>query len=345
MRYFFTRLAGELESGRPAVLASIVGHAGSTPRSSGALMAMFPEGDILGSVGGGVLEAKTQKLAPALFASGGAVLKPFLLTGTEAASLGMACGGDVTVFALAIPSGAGSAALYRDLAGELDQGRACALVTELEGPDGGLRVLSRRLARQGEKEEAEGFSKPGRLPKTLRRGDSLRILEPFAPPSVLYVAGAGHVAYFISKLADRIGFKVIVLDDRAEFANAERFPEAAGIRVVPLDETCLPGDMGPNDFVVIVTRGHLGDAAVLSGALRTQAGYIGMIGSKKKKAATYAALKKEGVAHEDLDRVHCPIGLSIGAETPEEIAVSVAAELILARSGADRPAKGGALPS
>jgi len=329
MRHFFMRLAEALESGRPAVLASVVGHAGSTPRSSGALMAMFPEGDILGSVGGGVLEAKTQKLAPALFASGGAALKPFLLTGTEAASLGMACGGDVTIFALAVPAGAA----------ELDKGRPCALFTDLSGSDESLTVLSRRLARQGE--ETQGLPKPGRLPKTLRDGLSLRVLEPFAPPANLYIAGAGHVSFFISKLAVQTGFRVTVLDDRAEFANPERFPEAAKTLVTELSETCLPADMGPNDFAVIVTRGHLHDAAVLAGALRTDAGYIGMIGSRKKKAATYAALKKQGFANADLDRVFCPIGLAIGAETPEEIAVSVVAELIMVRAGANKAPKAG----
>lgn len=338
MKRFITELRDLLESGRDAVVAAVVAHAGSTPRSTGAMMAILRDGSIRGSVGGGVLEAKVMEMAPALFENGGALLQHFLLTGAEAASLGMACGGDTTVFALHVPATPDMATLYAALAEELEAGRECHLATDMEGPDEDLRPISRRLIRKGE--AAPGFSKPGRLPLLAREGRSLRLLEPFVPAHALHLVGAGHVSFFTARLAVWAGFQVTVLDDRAEFANRERFPEAHAIRVIPDFEDCFAEGLGPCDFAVIVTRGHLHDKTVLARALKTRAGYIGMIGSKKKRASTYAALKKEGFAQSDLDRVYCPIGLAIGAETPEEIAVSIVGELIKVRAGLD--AKAGA---
>lgn len=338
MKRFIAELRGLLDSGRDAVVAAVVAHAGSTPRSSGAMMAILKDGSIRGSVGGGILEAKVMELAPSLFENGGAVLKPFLLTGAEAASLGMACGGDVTVFALHVPATPEQKALYAALAEELDAGRQCYLLTDMDGPDEVLRPLFRRLLREGE--AAPGFPKPGRLARLAREERGLRLLEPFAPAHALHLAGAGHVSFFTARLAAGVGFQVTVLDDREEFANRERFPEARAVRVVPDFADCFAEGLGPRDFAAIMTRGHLHDKTVLARALNTQAGYIGMIGSKKKRASTYAALLKEGFAQSDLDRVHCPIGLAIGAETPEEIAVSIVGELIKARAGLD--AKAGA---
>lgn len=331
MERFFTELRGLLESGQDVVTAAVVGHAGSTPRSTGAVMAILRDGRIRGSVGGGVLEAKVMELAPALFEHGGAILQPFVLSGAEAASLGMACGGDVTVFAQHVPASPSTAALYAALAEELGAGRECLLATDMEGPDRDLRPRSRRLIREGE--ALQDFPRPGRLPRLLREGGGLRLLEPFAPPHALHLAGAGHVSFFTARLAASAGFQVTVLDDREEFANRERFPEASEVRVIPDFEACFAEGLGPRDFAAILTRGHLHDRTVLSRALKTNAGYIGMIGSRKKRAAVYAVLRKEGFARADLDRVHCPIGLSIGAETPEEIAVSIVGELIKVRAG------------
>jgi len=123
-----------------------------------------------------------------------------------------------------------------------------------------------------------------------------------------------------------------VIDDRTEFANAKRFPLAREIRVIESFADCI-GDLGGDDFLVIVTRGHLHDRDVLAQGLRTRAGYIGMIGSRRKRAAIYASLKNDGFTDADLARVHSPIGLPIAADTPEEIAVSIAAELIRVRAG------------
>jgi xanthine dehydrogenase accessory factor len=129
-----------------------------------------------------------------------------------------------------------------------------------------------------------------------------------------------------------VGFRTVIVDDRAAFANADRFPDADQIIVPPSFEDVLRGlPIGEHSYLVIMTRGHVSDRIVLEQALRTGAGYIGMIGSTKKIADVLQALRDKGFTEEDLGRVHAPIGLSIGAETPEEIAVSIAAEIIRAR--------------
>jgi xanthine dehydrogenase accessory factor len=122
------------------------------------------------------------------------------------------------------------------------------------------------------------------------------------------------------------------MDDREEFANRERYLMAKEVRVLESFTDCIKG-LGRDDYVVIVTRGHLHDRDVLAQALRTQAGYIGMIGSRAKRASVYESLMREGFTEKDLVRVHNPIGLPIGADTPEEIAVSIVAQLIQVRAG------------
>ncbi len=127
-------------------------------------------------------------------------------------------------------------------------------------------------------------------------------------------------------------FELVVLDDRSEFASNERYPETREVRVVDSFDSCLE-DLSANDYVVIVTHGHLHDRDVLAQALRTDAGYIGMIGSRKKRDVIYNSLRDEGFSESDLKRVYCPIGLSIGAATPNEIALSIVSELVKVRVG------------
>ena len=159
--------------------------------------------------------------------------------------------------------------------------------------------------------------------------------EPYYPPQRLIIAGGGHVSRPTVTAGALAGFEVHVLDDRPEYARPERFPEAASTRVAPDFAHCFDAfNPGPRDYIVIVTRGHLHDGAVLAQALRTKATYIGMIGSSRKKEQVFQRMREEGFSTEDLDRVFSPIGLAIGAETPEEIAVSIIAQCIAHRRGA-----------
>jgi xanthine dehydrogenase accessory factor len=157
------------------------------------------------------------------------------------------------------------------------------------------------------------------------------LLEPISSEPTVYIFGAGHISQQLSPLAKRVQFKVVVLDDREMFANRERFPEADEV-VVSEFEKCFVGlNIDSSSYIVIVTRGHLYDGSVLEQAIKTNARYIGMIGSKKKIRTLYQNLIKKGVPKETLDRVHAPIGIDINSETPEEIGVSIVAELIKVR--------------
>lgn len=160
------------------------------------------------------------------------------------------------------------------------------------------------------------------------------LVEATASPGTLFIFGAGHVSQPTARMAADVGFRVVVADDRAAFANRDRFPFADEVLVLDDFETALSGlTLEADSFVVIVTRGHRYDKTVLAQALATPARYVGMIGSRSKRDAIYAALRAEGAGDADIARVHSPIGLSIGAETPEEIAVSIVAELIACRAG------------
>ena len=156
-------------------------------------------------------------------------------------------------------------------------------------------------------------------------------IEPVLPVPVLYLFGAGHVAVNLYKVAHNAGFDVIVVDDRESYANRERFPEAREIYAEDFEQTLAR--LAPNEsaYIVIVTRGHRDDMRVLRWAVQTPARYIGMIGSKRKVIAIYHELEKEGLSPELFERVHAPVGIDIGAVTPEEIAVAITAELIALR--------------
>jgi xanthine dehydrogenase accessory factor len=149
----------------------------------------------------------------------------------------------------------------------------------------------------------------------------------------MYCFGAGHVAVPTAHLASLVGFRVVVVDDREEYANTERFPDADEVRVIDDYNRAFEGfEIDADSFIVILTRGHRYDREVLEQSLKTKAGYIGMISSRKKRDTVYQTLIKEGVTTADrLAYVHSPIGLSIGAETPEEIAVSIVGEMIAER--------------
>jgi xanthine dehydrogenase accessory factor len=161
-------------------------------------------------------------------------------------------------------------------------------------------------------------------------------IEPILPPALLYIFGAGHVAINLYKVAKNAGFDVIIVDDRETYANRQRFPEAREVYAEDFEQAMAR--LSPNElsYLVIVTRGHRDDMRVLRWAVQTRARYVGMIGSKRKTIAIFKELQKEGLSAELFERVHAPVGLDIGAITPEEIAVAITAELIAVRRHAER---------
>jgi xanthine dehydrogenase accessory factor len=163
-------------------------------------------------------------------------------------------------------------------------------------------------------------------------GGTLEIfVEPILPPALLYLFGAGHVALNLCQVATTAGFEVTVTDDRSSYATKERFPAAREIHALDFEEATQKLDPSESSYIVIVTRGHRDDMRILRWAVQTRAGYVGMIGSKRKVIEIFKTLRKEGVPAHLFDRVHAPVGLDIGAITPEEIAIAITAELIAFR--------------
>jgi xanthine dehydrogenase accessory factor len=158
-------------------------------------------------------------------------------------------------------------------------------------------------------------------------------IEPVAPPPDLYVVGAGHVGFHLGRFASAIGFRLHVVDDREAFANASRFPEAVEVVVDDIGRWLAAAPLAPRSYVVVVTRGHRHDLEAVRALAAREVAYVGLIGSRAKVARLFEALLEEGVAAEVLRRVHAPIGLDLGAVTPEEIAISILAELIAVRHG------------
>ena len=163
-------------------------------------------------------------------------------------------------------------------------------------------------------------------------GGTLEIfIEPVLPPALLYVFGAGHVAYNLYKVATLAGFQVIVVDDRESYANRERFPDAREVIADDFDSVTARLHVPESSYIVIVTRGHRDDMRVLRWAINANARYLGMIGSKRKTISIYKELEKEGIPAQKFANIHAPVGLEIGAVTPEEIAVAIVAEMIAER--------------
>jgi xanthine dehydrogenase accessory factor len=162
-------------------------------------------------------------------------------------------------------------------------------------------------------------------------GDTEVFIEPVKAAPRLFIFGAGHIGVPLAKMAAMTDFKVVVVDDRPDFATQARFPDAEEVIISDFGESFEKVKVSPSSFIVIVTHGHMGDEMVLDGALRTPAKYIGMIGSRTKNQAVYGHLLAKGFTQADLDRVHAPIGLHIHAQTPEEIAVSILGEMIQVR--------------
>jgi len=331
MSTILSNLLSLLNSGETFTLATILRHVGSTPRSVGTRMVVLPDGSILGTIGGGKLEAQVIQEALRVMNGDAFSIKDYHFTGKDAASMDMICGGAVNVLVEPIRPGKDPIDWILAWSEILNGGQRGWLITKA-GPDGVTHQVVRpddpagnlpgSLVDLEAVHEATGVAEFGQVV----------MVERISPGGRALIFGGGHVSRALAEVLSLTGFPIVVVDDREEFANAERFPSAKILAVSPIEnafDTLVPEI---DDSIVIVTRGHLQDEQVLEAALRTPAGYIGMIGSRRKRELIYQSLRAKGVGEEALGRIYSPIGLPIGAETPEEIAVSIAAEIIQARS-------------
>ena len=338
-----------LREGRRVVAALLVGIEGSAPLEPGALMLIAEDGAIEGSITGGCVEAAVVGEAKAIFAGEAARTVTYGISDELAGSVGLTCGGTVHVFVQEL-SGE-EARVEAEARDAVAAGRPVAIATLLDGPragqklavvegevDGGFggpELLDRSVAR-----DAEGMLAQGR--SGIRRygadgavlGADLAVhVHAFAPPPKMLIFGAIDFSAALARVASELGYEVTIADPRAPFLETPRFQRAAKTLLVWPEEAFEQIELGPRDAILIFTHDPKFDQPALSGALRTEAGYVGALGSRKTTADRERRLRESGVEDSELARIHAPCGLDIGAATPEEVAVSVLAEIIAVRSG------------
>jgi xanthine dehydrogenase accessory factor len=336
----------QFEQGNDFVLATIVGVTGSSPRHLGTRFLVRKDGAIVGTIGGGQFEAKVEALAREALKDGMSRRVPFSFTGQDASSSDQLCGGNAEVLVEYVNARDQS---FRDVVVRLSeislQKGSAFFFTPMSIPPGGQGHVEHLLT-DGSAWKLGGFSGEELAIRAMPESRLLKpaqllevpglecpvFLERLRPTGPAYIFGAGHVGECVARLAAYVDFKVVILDDRAEYASTERVPEADEVVVLDSFENSFRDRAVDEDsFIVIVTRGHRHDKLVLEQALRTKAGYIGMMGSRRKVSLIREALLQEGFTLEDLERVHAPIGVRIGGETPQELAVSIVAEMIQVR--------------
>lgn len=328
----FEMLTQAVENGQAAVLCTIVTGHGSAPRGAGAKMVVFEDGSILGTVGGGAVELHCIQLAKKVLISGESVIQPFCLAPNEINDIGMVCGGDVTV-------------LFR----RFDRNDLPFLVralTVLRGEENAwliLRIAGSGRVDLGLYDEGQGLQFLSDIPDDLLKknlhagtelvsGETSYYFEPVSTRGRVYIFGGGHVSLELAPLLSHLGFRVCVFDNREAFARPENFPGAYRVVCGDFHDIFSQVSVTKDDYAIIMTPGHQADLAVLKQVLKTEVQYIGCIGSRKKIAVTSEKLLQAGFTQEDLSRIVSPIGLSILAETPAEIAVSIAGQLISLRA-------------
>jgi xanthine dehydrogenase accessory factor len=343
----------EFEHDRDFVLSTILSVRGSSPRHVGTRFLVRRDKSIVGTIGGGLFEANVQEFSLSALKECKSYRIGFAFQGADPHAAEMICGGEAEVLVEYVSSSdATQEKIFRRLL-ELAVARETGyLFTDIDIPLAGVSSVpvchlladkhgviiggftnaetavaampQQRLLKPAQLMEPPGFDHPV-------------LLEWVRPKGTVYILGAGHVGECVAHLAAYVDFRVVVIDDRAEFANSERIAEADEIRVVEsFDHALSHFDVDEDSYIVIVTRGHAHDRTALSQALRTQAGYIGMIGSRRKIGIIYQAILNEGFSRHDLERVHAPIGLPIGGETPQEIGVSIVAQMIGLRNRKDQ---------
>lgn len=333
---FYGSVLPRLVKGEQVAFATIFENVGSSPRHAGAKMAVFSDGSILETIGGGKLEAMAIEAAKDALKSGTGSLVHFDLTNEDAAKSDMICGGYGDILISVLDGADASVRSVFTAAAEAEEKNEIGwLVTQFAAEGGPNRFCfidadgGKTAPFKGDDFDlAELKGTPGKIgvhSGVLERADIY--LETVRPAERVYIFGGGHVAKETAFLCNLASFRTIVIDDRSEFVSAERFPNSERVLVDTYSDLSR-FQISAHDYIVIVTRGHLGDYDVLKWALTTDAPYIGMIGSSSKREKIYQRLRDEGIADKQIKRVVSPIGIPIAGETPFEIGVSIVAQLI-----------------
>lgn len=319
-------------------LATIVGTRGSTPQKVGARLLVGGGTRLAGTLGGGAVEADALRRAAAAAGGTPGQLREYsMATGTD--EWGLACGGTMVVLLEAV--GPEDRGWLGALVDSVDAGRPVALIAPVEGPAAGARFLVRA---EGSGPAAAGLSPEAReaVAEVLARERGALLVGPaggrvfveaFAPRPALVVLGAGHVGQALARLGRFLGVHVTVADDRPEFATVERFPEADRVLAAPIPSVLARLPIAPGTAVVVAMRSHELDYEATAAALSTPARYVGLVGARRKAILVIERLVAEGVPAERARALRTPVGLDIGARTPEEIAVSILGEWLMVDRG------------
>lgn len=332
MKQLFEELGQMLAQGKEAVLVTVIASSGSTPRGAGSRMLVRGDGSIRGTIGGGAVEYRSIQAAMAAMQKKASYIKGFSLAPNEVSDIGMVCGGDVTVY-------------FQYVNPKDEEVRElCSQVLDAFGRDEdswlAMDITDETCWKMGIGNRQEGW---GNLPGTTaafgskahrwEAGGRNYYVEPLVQAGRVYIFGGGHVAQELVPVLAHLGFRCVVMDDREEFANPQVFLGA---------EQTVAGDMGRigdylavghRDYVCVMTRGHSFDYLVQRQMLACRPRYLGVIGSRNKIAAVAGKLMEDGFTREEIEMCHMPVGTQIYAETPAEIAISIAGELIAVRAG------------
>jgi xanthine dehydrogenase accessory factor len=327
-----------LKEQQPIVMATIIDKSGPAPREVGANMLIKRDFSIEGTIGGGILEAMTMKLSASVFNTREFVIQEFDLSNKDTRTI-------VKVLLEYIDPYDSNKIKIFEKARELRRnGTDYVMITKLSKKNVYLSGRDKWICTETgfygiEDNEVQKIAKTIRedfnnIKFKLVQEKERYLVEPFFNFHKVCIIGAGHIGQKVAEFTKTLGFYTVVVDDREDFANVKRFQTADEVKVIPsfhnLSNHLV---MNHNCYIVIVTRGNSYDMQVLAQMLKTDARYIGMIGSRTKRDESYTELLQEGFTVKDMERVYCPIGVDIYAQTPEEIAVSIAAELIKVRRG------------
>ncbi len=354
MGNIYRKLVEFTERGENVALATVIRTRGSVPREVGARMIVHPQGQHVGTVGGGCGEAEVIRAALDVIATG----EPRVVRADLAGEISMesqgVCGGTMDIFVETWPP-PGCQELVKWLLQSVEERKSMALLTVVSAPGGEAGCLANKaliwldgkpVSNLGLGQMEPTILEDARL--ALEEGECRLLeyeiagqevevfVEVHRPPPTLLIVGAGHIALPLVQMGKLLDFEVVVLDDRASMANKERFPQADRVIAADFEATLRHFPIDEGTYVVLITRGHQHDVTCLLEIIDSPAAYIGMIGSRRRVAAVFQLLEEEqGLSRQKLGRVYAPIGLDIGAQTPAEIAVSIIAEVVkILRQGA-----------
>lgn len=322
MRDMYRKIYSELTSSRGVTVMSLYSSSGSTPRKKGAKMVCFADGTTLGTVGGGAIEHNCIALAKDMGSGSDAFTKSYILRHDEKCDIGMVCGGDAQIYFRYFDATERNIALFERVCQVIEHNTRAWMISDMSEDTVGIYT----------DDGYEFISVDADLSQCYRSkavlSDNRYYIEPLTQSGVVYVFGGGHVAQALVPFLTSTDFRVVVYEDNIKFADRALFLTADDVVNASFLEINENVEITTDDYVVILTRGHKSDNDVLSQVLSKHPQYLGVIGSKKKVRSMHEYLSDRGFDKDEIERIHSPIGIEIGAQTPSEIAVSITAQLI-----------------